>query len=39
MAAVPAQTADHDEEAPRRGASSYLPVVALALVALIWGYN
>jgi drug/metabolite transporter (DMT)-like permease len=39
MVALPAQTVDHDEEAPRRGASSYLPVVSLALLALIWGYN
>jgi drug/metabolite transporter (DMT)-like permease len=25
--------------APRRGASSYLPIASLALLALIWGYN
>jgi drug/metabolite transporter (DMT)-like permease len=39
MAAPPEQMTNRAEEAPRRGASSYLPVVSLALLALIWGYN
>jgi drug/metabolite transporter (DMT)-like permease len=40
MTSHPERAPEHVEEAPRRrGASSYLPVVALALLALIWGYN
>jgi drug/metabolite transporter (DMT)-like permease len=39
MTLLRTESDDHGGKAPRRGASSYLPVLALAVLTLIWGYN
>ena len=39
MALRHTQSTDRREEVPRRGASSHLPILALAVLTLIWGYN
>jgi drug/metabolite transporter (DMT)-like permease len=33
------ETDESQDEAPRRGASSYLPTLALPALAMIWGYS